>query len=316
MGGGGLPKSRPLPTPQAVTVDAGQYIQRPSIEMEAMLLNQKNQQGLMMLKNQAELLKLYSNVDPIRQEFSPMQVSKEAAELGMANLNRSREYEQLASPEAAQMRKQLPERIQKATSIDAWKKQMEEWAKTKGITAVVSTGIDPDSTVGRSALFDMATQAGRDFELGNLAAQQGYLSANSAPVGGIDPGTLMASKQGAEIANLETLGAWQASLLGAAQGLGSTSTDFVNTGMGDMLSLSQANRANQQAYQQMLYQSAAQNAAAQNQANAAQIQAAAGLQAARMQAGAANQASKSALTGSMIGAGGAVAGAALGAVII
>lgn len=320
MGGGGGGKKKSsgskMSMPQPVMVDATQYIKRPSIEMESMMLNQKNQQGLMLLKNQAELLKLFSNVSPLRQEFSPNQVSQEAGELGMANLARSRQYEELASPEAAQMRRQLPQRMQEATSRDTWKKQMEEWAKTKGLTALSATGIDPDSTIARSALFDTATQAGREFELGNLAAQQGYLAANAAPTGGLDPGALMSAKQAAETANLETLGGWQSNLLGAAQGINASASDFVNTGTSDMLSLSQADRANQLAYQQMLYQAAAQNAAAQNEAMAARLNAQAGIQAARINANATNAASRNSLTGAYIGAGGAVAGAALGAVII
>jgi len=269
------------------SVNPGKYIQKPNMAMEAMLLGQKNQIGLMMLKNQAELLKLSANIRPMQQEFSPMQVSQEAAELGLANLGRSRQYEELVSPEAASMRRELPARLQEATSKDAWKKQMEEWAKTKGIPAISATGIDPDSTIGRSALYDMAVQAGRDFELGNLAAQQGYLNTYGAPTGGIDPGALMAGKQAAEVANIESMGRWQSGLLGAAQGLNAAATDFGNTGINDLLSLSQANRQNQQAYQQMLYQSAAQNAANQN-----------------------------AMTGAWIGAGGALGGAALGAGIL
>jgi hypothetical protein len=268
------------------TVNPGDYIKRPSMDMEAALLGQKNQMGLMFLKNQADMLKLASNITPQMQEFSPEQVSREAGELGMANLARSRKYEELASPEAAQMRRDVPRRLQEATSKDAWKKQMEEWAKTKGIPAMSATGIDPDSTISRSALFDMSTQAGRDFELGNIAAQQGYVNAYGAPTGGLDPGALMAGKQAAEVANKEAVGRWQAGLLGAAQGLGASAADFGNTGIGDLLSLSQANRANQQAYQQMLYQGAAQNAAARNAQQAAMIGALGNLGGMATQAGA------------------------------
>jgi hypothetical protein len=268
------------------TVNPGDYIKRPSMDMEAALLGQKNQIGLMFLKNQADMLKLASNITPQMQEFSPNQVSREAGELGMANLARSRKYEALASPEAAKMRQEVPQRLQAATSREAWKQQMEEWAKTKGIPAISATGIDPDSTIGRSALFDMATQAGRDFELGNIAAQQSYLDAYGAPTGGLDPGALMAGKQAAEVANQEAMGRWQAGLLGAAQGLGMTAADFANTGIGDLLSLSQANRANQQAYQQMLYQGAVQNAAARNAQSAAGIGMLGGLAGAGLTAGA------------------------------
>lgn len=268
------------------TVNPGDYIKRPSMEMEAALLGQKNQIGMMALQNQANLLKLAANITPQMQEFNPNQVSREAGELGMANLARSRKYEQLASPEAAQMRQDIPKRLQKATSSDAWKKQMEEWAKTKGISAISAAGIDPDSTIGRSALFDMATQAGRDFELGNIAAQRSYTDTYGAPTGGLDPGALMAGKQSAEVANQEAVGRYQAGLLGAAQGLGGSFANFANTGIGDLLSLSQANRANQQNYQQMLYQGAAQNAAARNAQQAALIGAAGNLGGMATQAGA------------------------------
>ncbi len=244
-------------------------------------------------KSQERALKLAAQLQPNFQNFNASETSKEAAEFGLANLARSREFEKITDPVAAEMRRGISKRVEEATSKDTWKKQMEEWAKTKGLMSILPSrdgmsGIDPDSTIARSAFFDRATQAGREFELGNLAAQQGFLSANAAPMGGIDPGALMEAKQASESTNLANLSGWQQNIINAARGMQLQSPVFVPTsGYQDIMGLQNAMAQDRQNYQQAMYQAAAQNAASGNQ-----------------------------MTGSLIGAGGAIGGAALGAVII
>ena len=281
------------------SVDPGQYISKPDNTVETKTLQAKIAAdnlnfdlGLLgfdqQAKSQERALKLAARLTPNMQQFDAAKTSKEAAEMGMANLARSKKFEQLVDPETAKMRSQIGKRVADATSSEALQKYMNDFAKSKGITDLGETGISRDSTIGRSAIFDQATQAARQFNLENLAAQQGYLAATEAPKGGLDPGALMEAKQAAESSNLANLTGWQQNIVNAARGMQVQSPMFVPTGgYQDILSLQQANQQNRQNYEQAMYQGAAQNAAGSNQ-----------------------------MTGSLIGAGGAIGGAALGAVII
>lgn len=280
-------------------VNPGNYISKPDNTVETMTLQAKLaadnlnfQLGMLGFEQQAKAqeraLKLAAQLRPNLQRFDASKTSQEAAELGMANLARSRQYEEITDPETAKMRRQIGKRVAEATSSEALQKQMNEWAKKKGITELDQTGISTDSTIARSALFDQATQAARQLNLENLAAQQGYLSGTQAPMGGIDPGALMEAKQATESSNLANISGWQQNIINAARGMQLQAPVFVPTaGYQDILSLQQANQQNRQNYQQAMYQAAAQNAASNNQ-----------------------------MTGAYIGAGGAIGGAALGAVII
>jgi len=263
------------------TVNPGSYISKPDMMPMAMMLQQKQQQGLMALENQAKMLEMATKIKPQMQEFDAARVSEEAGELGMANLARSRKYEELVSPEAARMRRGLAGRVEKATSPEALKQFMDEWARTKGITQLSASGIDQDSTIGRSALFDASTEAARQAELQNLALQQGFLTSNAAPMGGLDAGTLIGAQQAVQAANTQGMNAWQQAVLGGAQSLGMSVSDYINSSMGELLSAQQAHQQNRQNYEQAIYQGAAQNAASNN-----------------------------AMTGAYIGAGGAALGAA------
>lgn len=280
-------------------VNPGNYISKPDNTVETMTLQAKLaadnlnfQLGMLgfeqQAKSQERALQLAAQLKPQLQQFDASKTSQEAAELGMSNLARSRRFEQLSDPETAKIRRDIGKRVSEATSTEALQKYMNEWAKRKGVTELDQTGISRDSTIGRSAIFDQATQAARQFNLENLAAQQGYLAGTQAPMGGIDPGALMEAKQATESANLANLSGWQQNIINAARGMQLQAPVFVPTaGYQDILGLQQANQQNRQNYQQAMYQGAAQNAAAGNQ-----------------------------MTGAYIGAGGAVAGAALGAVII
>ena len=97
------------------TVDAKKYISRPDpTAMYAATMAQAKaaQSGL---QQQAELLRQYSQMAPPLQDFDRQRISREAAELGMENLQRSREYEQMVSPETAKMRQELGSRVAEAT---------------------------------------------------------------------------------------------------------------------------------------------------------------------------------------------------------
>ena len=160
-------------------------------------------------------------------------------------------------------------------------------AMKAGIIRGAETGIGTESTIGRSALFDYTTEAGRQERLRNLALQQGYLAQTQAPVGGLDPASAIAAEQAARAQNLQAMQQYQQGVFGGAQQYGQSNTDWINQNLGNLANIYGTGRQEQQNYQNMLYQGAAQNAASQNQR-----------------------------TGQLISAGGSAVGALAGAAII
>lgn len=298
------------------TVQPGRYMDRPDLQTPGQILSAKQSIGRAgldianadlaaaqagALSTDRNMLDLYTKMQPLMQSFDAEQTSRQAAELGISNLARSRELEQMTSPATARMRLQLPEQVESATSQDAWGSWMDRWLKSKGISAVGTTGVDPASTFGRSMLADVSTEEGRRRMLEDINLRQGFVQSQEAPVGGIDPGVLLGARQAAETANLGAMADWQQGILQGAQQLGGTldafqqarmgmnqsAFDYLSKNMGEILNLQQSNQANRQAYQQSLYDAAVQNAQ-----------------------------SKNAMTGQLIGAGAGLAGAGIGAAAI
>lgn len=268
------------------TVDASKFIKKSDDTAMYALLAAKQAAGGQYLQGQGELLKAYAQLPPKTQTFDAGRVSKEAAELGIENKIRSREIERLADPEAARMRSEMGSRVAEITDMEATQRTMDDWAKKQGLVSGYGTGLGA-GTIGRSAMFDIGTEAGRAARLRNLALQQGYLAQTPAPVGGLDPATAIQAEMAAKAANLEAMQRFQQNVMTGGQRLQQSTSDFINQNLGELAQANQVAQQNKQNYEQAMYQNAVQNAASQNQ-----------------------------MTGAYIGAGGAVAGAALGAAIM
>lgn len=249
------------------------------------LLAAKQAAGGQYLQSQGELVKAYAQLPPRTQTFDAGRTSKEAAEFGLENITRSRELERLTDPEAARMRSQMGGRVAELSDITATQRSMDELAKKQGLTSGYTTGLG--GTIGRAAIYDAETEAGRQARLRNLALQQGYLAQTPAPIGGLDPASAIQAEMAAKAANLQAMQQYQQSVLASGQRLQQSTSDFINQNLGELSQANQVSQQNKQNYEQAMYSNAVQNAASQN-----------------------------AMTGQMIGAGGAVAGAALGAAII
>lgn len=267
------------------SVDASKYINKPDDTAMYALLAAKQASGSQYLQNQGELLKAYSQLPPKTQAFDAGQVSKEAAELGVENIIRSRELERITDPSAARMRHEMGGRVAEITDMAAIQRGADDWAKKQGITSGYTTGLG--GTIGRSAMYDFGTEAGRQSRLRNLALQQGYLSQTAAPVGGLDPASAIQAEMAAKAANLQAMQQFQQRVMAGGQGLQQSTSDFINQNLGELAQANQVSQQNKQNYEQSMYQNAVQNAASQN-----------------------------AMTGSYISAGAGVAGAAIGAAII
>jgi hypothetical protein len=240
-------------------------------------------------------LELASFTTPIRMEYNPTELSKQTAEFGVGNLLRERNIESFTNPAAARMRLNIGQQVEEATSPDFMKSFMDRYAKERGISAISGSGIDPNSTIGRSAIFDATTEAGRKLMLDNIQARQGYLQATPTPIGGIDPGAAISAQEANRAQNIGQMNAWQAGQFQNIFGMGQGYSDFVNKMMGETLSANQAEQANLRQYQEKLINDLVGQANAENQ----------------MRAGAAqgDQAMTGALAGAGIGAVGLIAAA-------
>ena len=252
-----------------------------TVSLQGLLLQSKGQMGA--LQNASDLLKSYSSQAPAMQCFDAAKTSQQAAEFGMGNIQNSKEFERLLNPDVAKMRNDLGSRVAEATNIDATKKWMDQWAVKTGI----QSGLGTDSLIGRSAAYDQSTQEGRQARLQNLQLQQGYLAQTPAPIGGLDPASIIAAEQAAKAQNLQSMQQWQGNVMQGAQGLNQSTSDWINSNLGQLQKINQVDQQNKQNYEQSMLQNATQNAA-----------------------------SKNAMTGQMIGAGGAAAGALIGVAII
>jgi hypothetical protein len=268
------------------STQATKYISKPDDSAMFSILAAKQAAGAQYLQNQAELLKLQSQTPPQMQTFDTGRMSKEAAELGIENKIRSRELEGLFDPETARMRHEMGSRVAELTNLAATQKSMDSWANKQGISSGYKTGMG-QGTIGKAAIYDMGTEAGRQARLRNLALQQGYLAQTPAPVGGLDPASAIQAEMAAKAANLQAMQQYQQNVLAGGQGLQQSTSDWINQNLGELQQANKVSQENKQNYEQSMYQNAVQNAASQN-----------------------------AMTGQMIGAGGAVAGAAIGAAII
>ena len=158
-------------------------IKKPDDTMMYQILAAKQGVGQKYLQNQAQLLQMYSQLPPAMQTFDSGQVSKEAAELGVENTIRSREFEKLTDPSAARMRHEMGSRVAELTDMEATRRSMDDWVKKQGLTSGYTSGAA--GTISQSGMYDAGTEAGRLARLQNLAIQQGYLSQTKAPIGEI-----------------------------------------------------------------------------------------------------------------------------------
>jgi hypothetical protein len=284
------------PAPTTVDVSRLQPPPNPQPTYDFLAASSKLAQGgLDLTRSNVELA---SKMPPRMLEYNPTEVSQQAYEFGLGNIQRSREGEQLTDPFAAEMRMGLSQQVAEATDPNNLEDFLSRFARERGITSIASTGIDPSSTIGRSALFDKTAEAGRNMMFDNLAKRQAFLQATPAPMGGIDPGAAVAAQQATRDANTGTMNAFQQQNLQNAFGMGQSYSDYVNKMMGETLSANQSEQANLRSYQEQLINNLLGNANSTNAANAA---ASAGQQA---------------QTGQLIAGGGAALGVAAAAAIM
>jgi hypothetical protein len=203
----------------------------------------------------------------------------------LINALSSMELEKTLSPETAKMRNVLPKQLSEDVSGEPDTRLSNMWLK-QGLQDVLATGARLDSGFARSALADKTRE---DYFANRMALQDrvaAYLTANPMPVAGLDVGSLAGVISQTKADNANARDAYKQQVLGY---LGSQAGNVTNA-------------FNQAA--QMESARRAQNASMYNQSAAMTAQA-------RNAASAARSANQSGLMGAGLGAGGAIAGAAI-----
>jgi hypothetical protein len=243
------------------TVDAKKYLTKPDSSRDLAIMLAMQQAQARQQATQGELLQAYANMSPAQQQYDAAAESRRLAELGLANVQRSREMEQLTSPEAAQMRQAQGAELARLSSMDNAAQYMNEWARNQGLIQGYGTGLG-DSTIGKAAAYDSALKAKANYDQQNLALQQETLRQMQAPVGGIDPSTSISAQEAAKASNLQAMQNFQNSMYGNIGGYNQSVADQmarIGAGFQGINQTAQQNALN--------YQGALLNQQAQNQAS-------------------------------------------------
>jgi len=254
------------------TVNAQQYISKPSSNKDmAIQMAMQNAQARQQLQ-QAQLLSISSQMPPAQQIYDPIKESKRLGEIGMANIQRSRELEKQISPEAAATRQAQGQELAALTSPEEASKYINEWLKKQGLIQGFGTGLQ-DSTIGKAATYDAALQARQNREQQNIALQQQLLQQMQAPVGGIDPASSIAAQQQAQGQNLQSMQNWQNAMYGNIRGYNQSVADQMAQSGANFQNMQQTAAQNRQNYMNAMLGVQAQNQAAQNAMTGAYAQA-------------------------------------------
>ena len=248
------------------SVNPSDYITPPDNTNALSLLSNFGQSGANALANQNALLVAgskmpYETYNP--DLFGPVGAGNEATQMANIAAFRNRQLEQQNDPSAYAARQALSKAAEQDVSPEFWQKQMDEWARTKGLQNSLQTGTAPTSSFGQSAFADAATPQGMAFRNANLAQAQ-QLIGNAPKNAYIDPAAAIAAQQAAQAQSVQARNARNAAVLGASQGINQSNMDWINSLMGSTSSALNANNKNWQNYQQAMLQGAVNNAASQN----------------------------------------------------
>jgi hypothetical protein len=256
----------------ASTVNANRYFSKRDPSRDIAIATAMMQAQQQQMQNQAEMLKMYSEMAPEQQRYDAAAQSRKAAELGLGNILRQRELERISNPQEAAMRLSQSKQIEDLTAQQNADQYMREYMRTQGLPTQYETGLG-DSTIGRAAMYDRALAAKQSYEE-NLAAQrQAYLASQQAPVGGLSPETSIAGKQAAQAQNLASMEAYKQGMLGNVGQFGQTGFQSAMNQFANLGGIQQANQQSQMRYQQAMLDNQAQNLASQRAMTGAYIQA-------------------------------------------
>jgi hypothetical protein len=257
----------------AKKVDAKKYLTKPDSTRDLAMLMAMQQAQAQQQATQGQLLQTYATMTPEQQQYDAAAESRRLAELGMANVQRSREMEQMLSPEAAQMRQSQGAELSRLASMENAAQYMNEWAKNQGLIQGYETGLG-DSSIGQAATYDAALKAKANYDQQNLALQQEILRQMQAPAGGIDPSTSVSAQEAAKASNLQAMQNWQNAMYGNIGGYNQSVADQMANQMANFQNIQQTGQQNKLNYQGAMLGQQAQNLASDRAMTGAYVSAA------------------------------------------
>jgi len=257
----------------AKKVNAKKYLTKPDPTRDLAIMLAMQQAQAQQQAAQAKLLDVYSKMTPEQQEYDALKESKRLGEIGIANVQRSREMGKMVSPEAAQMRQAQGAELARLASMENAAQYMNEWARNQGLIQGYETGLG-DSTIGQAATYDAALKAKANYDQQNLALQQEILRQMQAPVGGIDPTTSISAQEANKAANLQAMQNWQNAMYGNIGGYNQSVADQMAKIGAGFQNLQQNALQNELNYQGALLGQQAQNLASDRAMTGAYAQAA------------------------------------------
>ena len=253
----------------ASQVNPASYISPPGVQNEVALSQAQGNLGAGQIGQSGQLLTDAAGIP--QQGFSPyvwgaQGEENQAKTASAVNIANSQALEKQFSPDAAAMRDALPKDLNADLSGNYFKTMTPQL-----MSQLFGSGLDPNSVIGKSGLFDATTAAGLAQRQKAEQAAGSYLSQNQAPVTGIDPGSIAQQQQGAKQANTSSRNAFTQNILQGAGQQNQGVTDWINGVMGNTSSVNNANNANWQNYQQAFLNSATNNASSQNAATGSEL---------------------------------------------
>lgn len=259
MGGGGKVANIPA------------YVKEPDLGPSLAILGMQSASGKPILDQKNQILSYAANM-PMESWtpdiFTPGSGAMDTAgQVAAINAYKSAELEEKTNPGAQQMRQDLPKMLSEDLSAKNLKNQMDIWAGRHGLARYIGGGLQ-DSTIGKSAMFDAATQEGAALRRANEQAAASYLSAHQAPVAGIDPASVIAASQGAQARNMQQRAQGQQNILESLGPNLQSTTDWINQMMNSTSQATSANQANWQNYNQAMLKASGDAAALANKQSA------------------------------------------------
>jgi hypothetical protein len=248
------------------SVDPSAFVTRPDTSLAAAQLGMQSALGAQQLAQQNRMLGYAANM-PL-ESWTPDVwgqdgMATQAGQIAAINAFKSKQLEQQTNPQMAALRQSLPGMIQEDLSPNMWQKHMDQWAKHAGLAKYLGSGT-ADSTVGKSALYDMGALEGQAMRRANLEQAQRYLSANPAPNANIDAGSILGAQQAAQAQNMQQRAGFRDALMNRTQGAAQSTTDWINQMLSSTSQAAEANKKDWQNYQQAMLQGAQHNADATN----------------------------------------------------
>jgi hypothetical protein len=244
------------------SVNPADFMSRPDPALSAAQLAMQSQLGNQQMAAQNRMLGFAAQM-PL-ESWTPdiwgqEGMSTKAAQIAAINAYKSRDLEQRLNPALAQLRQTLPAMVQNEVTGNNWQQQMDQWAKHQGLVGLLGSG-QQDSTIGKSAYFDAATQEGQALRRAQLQNAAQFLGANQAPSVGIDVGSTLGAEQSARAQGMQQRAGFRDALMGRTQGAMQSTTDWISQMMSSTNSAAEAYKKDWQGYQQAMLQGAQENA--------------------------------------------------------